>query len=85
MQLTELDKLLKLTQRKILVKDSIIDNLNKKVFNLQTINLKKDQQFNLQKKLSDDLHKELKAEKRKAGLFKIGTGIGLIAIAVFLL
>lgn len=83
-QVTELNKELELTRYKVKLKDSVITTLNSKVFNLETIILTKDEQFKLQEELSKKLHKELKAEKRKTFLYKLGTGVGAVATVLLL-
>lgn len=82
-ELIQVNKELNLTVTKVLLKDSVINNLNSKVLNLQTIIEKKDQQltlkqeqFNLEREKSDKLYNELKQSKAKNFLFKIGTYIG---------
>ena len=72
-ELKETVELLTLEQKKIVLKDSVISSLNTKVFNLETIISKKDEQFNLERQKSDQLIKELKKEKRKTFFYKFGT------------
>ena len=83
-QVTELNKELSLTRDKVKLKDSVITTLNSKLINLETIILTKDEQFKLQEELSKKLHKELKAEKRKTFLYKVGTGVGVVASVLLL-
>lgn len=78
-QVLELNKELGLTRDKVILKDSVIKTLNSKLINLETIILTKDEQFNLQQELSKKLTKELKSQKRKTFLYKVGTGVGLVA------
>lgn len=65
--------LLVLEQKKVILKDSVIGSLNVKVLNLETIITKKDEQFGLEREKSEELQKELKREKKKTFLYKIGT------------
>ena len=65
--------LLVLEQKKVILKDSVIGSLNVKVLNLETIITKKDEQFGLEREKSEELQKELKQEKKKTFLYKIGT------------
>lgn len=83
-QVTELNKELDLTRDKVKLKDSVITTLNSKLLNLETIILTKDEQFKLQQELSKKLTKELKAEKRKTFLYKVGTGVGAVATILLL-
>lgn len=77
LEVGEIRKELNLLNSKILLKDEVILNLNSKVTNLESIIVKKDEQFSLERKKSEELIKELKGEKRKTFLYKIGTYIGI--------
>ena len=77
-------ELLKLEQKKVLLKDSVIGTLNIKVLNLEDIIGKKDEQFNLEREKSKQLEKELKGQRRKTFLYKVGTYIGAGALLVLL-
>ena len=77
-------ELLKLEQKKVLLKDSVIGTLNIKVLNLEDIIGKKDEQFSLEREKSKQLEKELKGQRRKTFLYKIGTYIGAGALLVLL-
>jgi len=77
-------ELLQLEQKKIVIKDSVIGNLDIKVTNLESIITKKNEQFGLESEKSLELEKELKGEKRKTLLYKIGTYIGVGALLVLL-
>jgi len=76
LQLVETEELLKLSNDKIVLKDSVITNLNGKVINLQAIIDKKDEQFGLEAEKSKQLEKELKRQKRNTFLWKMGTLAG---------
>ena len=78
-ELEETNKVLNLTQEKVVLKDDIIASLNSKVLNLETIIETKQEQFDLQQELSGKLEAELKVEKTKSFLYKIGTGVGVVA------
>jgi len=77
-------ELLKLEQKKVLLKDSVIGTLNIKVLNLEDIIGKKDEQFSLEREKSEQLEKELKGQRRKTFLYKVGTYIGAGALLVLL-
>jgi len=77
-------ELLKLEQKKVVLKDSVIGTLNIKVLNLEDIIGKKDEQFNLEREKSKQLEKELKGQRRKTFLYKVGTYIGAGALLVLL-
>lgn len=83
-ELVELQKVLQLTNEKMLLKDEIIFTLNSKITNLDYIILQKDEQFKLEREKSESLIKELKAQKRKTFLYKIGTIVGVAAVGYLL-
>ena len=83
LELVETRELLKLSNDKITLKDSVISNLNDKVFNLEDIIDKKDEQFGLESEKSKSLEKELKRQKRNTFLWKIGTLTGTILSVFF--
>lgn len=83
-ELQELQKVVQLTNEKLILKDGIITTLNLKINNLDYIILEKDAQFKLEIEKSVSLLKEIKSEKRKTFLYKVGTFTGLIVIGVLL-
>lgn len=85
LELLSTQELLKLEQKKVVLNDYIISNLNTKVFNLNNIILKKDEQFGLEAEKFKQLLKELKSEKRKSFLYKLGTYVGITAVAILVL
>jgi len=76
LQLVETQELLKLSNDKLVLKDSVISSLDGKILNLQTIIDKKDEQFGLESEKSKSLEKELKRQKRNTFLWKMGTLAG---------
>ena len=83
-ELLSLQELLKLEQKKVVLKDSVIGTLSTKVLNLESIILKKDEQFSLEAEKSKQLLKELKGQRRKTFFYKVGTYVGAGAILVLL-
>jgi len=83
LQLVETNELLRLSNDKLVLKDSVITNLNGKVVNLQSIIDKKDEQFGLEKEKSTSLEKELKRQKRNTFLWKLGTIAGGVLALFF--
>lgn len=78
--------------RVILMKDDQIslmkqkDTLkDQKISNLELIITKKDEQFSLERQKSESLLKELKGQRRKTFLYKVGSFVGVIATSVLLL
>ena len=83
-ELKETVELLTLEQKKVVLKDSVIGTLNTKVLNLQDIIGKKDEQFSLEREKSKQLEKELKGQRRKTFLYKVGTYVGVGATLILL-
>ena len=77
-------KFQKLEEREI-QKDGIITILTQKDENNQFIIGKKDEQLKLSKELTDSLHKELKGQRAKTFLWKVGTFTGLVLTSLLLL
>lgn len=76
-----LDKI-QLLDQKIVLKDSIISNLNLKIYNLNTISLTKTSQLELSKELSKKLQSDLKKQRLKN---KLTMGGGIIAVVATVL
>ncbi len=72
------DDQIKLLKEKDLLKDQ-------KITNLEFIISKKDEQFNLEKEKSTKLLKELKGQRTKTFLYKVGTFFGIAATSFLLL
>ena len=62
-------------------KDSLKDQ---KINNLEVIITKKDQQFDLERQKSESLLKELKMQKFKTFMYKMGSGIAIITTVLYL-
>jgi hypothetical protein len=56
-----------------------------KISNLEVIITKKDEQFGLEKQKSESLLKELKGQRRKTFLYKVGSFAGIIMTSLYLL
>lgn len=84
-EVKELNKVISLKDDQIsLMKQK--DNLkDQKISNLETIIVNKDQQFDLERQKSKSLLKELKGQRRKTFLYKMGTFVGVIATSVLLI
>jgi hypothetical protein len=84
-EIKELNKVISLKDDQINLfkqKDTLKDQ---KISNLETIILKKDEQFSLERQKSESLLKELKGQRRKTFLFKVGTYVGVVATSMLLL
>ena len=83
-EVVELNKMITMKDDQISLykqKDSLKDQ---KISNLELIITKKDQQFDLERQKSESLLKELKGQRRKTFLFKVGTFIGVVATSALL-
>ena len=85
LELAETQNELNLTNKKVTLKDSVITTLNSKVNNLDYIINQKDAQFKLEREKSDSLLKELKGQRTKTFLYKLGMYAGVIATSVLIL
>ncbi len=84
-EVKELNKVITLKDEQINLfkqKDTLKDQ---KISNLELIITKKDQQFDLERAKSESLLKELKGQRRKTFLYKIGSFVGVIATSMLLL
>lgn len=78
------EKVIKLEQIQV-QKDTIISLLKDKDKNNQYIIQQKNLQIDQYEKLTDDLHKELKQQRTKSFLWKLGTFIGVITTSYLLI
>lgn len=83
-EIVELERIIELTNEKLVLKDKIIVTLNSKVSNLDYIIIQKDEQFKLERQKSESLLKELKSEKRKTFIYKVGTVVGIVVVGFLL-
>lgn len=66
-------------------KDTIINLLTNKDQNNQFIISKKDEQLQVSKELTDKLHKELKVQRTKTFLLRLGFYVGLVSTTYLLI
>ena len=78
------EKIIKLDERDE-QKDTIIELLNNKDENNEYIIHQQELQIGQYEHLTDDLQKELKGQKVKSFLWKLGTGIGIITSSYLLI
>lgn len=84
LEMVELNKIISLKDEQIVLykqKDIFKDQ---KIGNLELIITKKDEQFSLEREKSNSLLKELKGEKRKTFIYKIGTYVAIITTGLLL-
>jgi len=77
-------KKFKLLEQKIVLKDSVIFNLNTQIDNIRSIVMTKDDQLVLSQELTARLEKDLKKQKLKTKLMG-GAGVAAVVIIVSLL
>jgi hypothetical protein len=78
------DKVIKLEEREA-QKDTIIGLYKEKDKNNQYIIQQKDEQIKLYDDMSTKLNKELKTQKVKTFIYKLGTTVGIIATSLLLI
>ena len=84
-EVVELNKVVSLKDEQIGLykqKDSLKEQ---KIGNLELIITKKDEQFGLERQKSESLFKELKGQRRKTFLYKVGSFLGIIMTSLYLL
>ena len=84
-EIVDLNKIITMKDQQISLfkeKDSL---KTKQISNLELIIQKQNQQFDLEREKSNSLLKELKGQRRKTFLYKVGTFVGIVATSAFLL
>ena len=84
-EILDLNKVITLKDQQIgLYKEK--DSLkSKQIVNLEFVISKQNDQFALERQKSESLLKELKGERRKTFLYKVGTFVGIVATSALLL
>ena len=85
LEIVELNKIVGLKDQQIFSYKEKDELKNQKIGNLELIITKKDEQFSLERQKSEGLLKELKAQRTKTFLYKIGSFVGIIATSIVLL
>jgi hypothetical protein len=65
--------------------NKVVSLKEQKIGNLELIITKKDEQFGLERQKSESLFKELKGQRRKTFLYKVGSFVGIIMTSLYLL
>lgn len=84
-EIVDLNKVINLKDQQITLfkeKDSL---KSKQIVNLELIIQKQNDQFALEREKSQSLLKELKGQRRKTFLYKVGTFVGIVATSALLL
>jgi hypothetical protein len=85
LEIVELNNVIGLKDQQINLfkqKDTLKDQ---KISNLEVIINKKDEQFGLERQKSESLLKELKGQRTKTFLYKVGSFVGIIMTSLYLL
>ena len=85
LEIVELNNIISSKDQQIILfkqKDTLKDQ---KISNLEVIINKKDEQFGLERQKSESLLKELKGQRRKTFLYKVGSFAGIIMTSLYLL
>ena len=75
-----MQKILTVTNDKLLTQSDLVSNLKLQVNTFQRIIDQKDEQFDTQKQLQEDLESALKKANRQKKLYQIGSAVGVAAI-----
>jgi len=79
-ELKAMQKILTITNDKLLTQSDLVLNLKTQVLNYQRIIEQKDGQFKSQEEMSKELQKALKKERRTKKLYQIGSAVGAAAL-----
>ena len=79
-ELEAMQKILTITNDKLLTQSDLVLNLKTQVLNYQRIIEQKDGQFKSQEEMSKELQKALKKERRTKKLYQVGTAVGVAAV-----
>ena len=79
-ELKAMQKILTITNDKLLTQSDLVLNLKTQVLNYQRIIEQKDGQFKSQEEMSIELQKALKKERRTKKLYQIGSAVGAAAL-----
>lgn len=76
---------LKLTQDKVILKDSVIKGLEEQKLNLELVITEKDSQFKLQEEISNTFKKDINRHKRQTFFYKVLSLVGLVSTVFFVI
>lgn len=85
LEIVELNKMVGLKDQQIFSYKEKDELKNQKIGNLELIITKKDEQFSLERQKSESLLKELKSQRTKTFIYKVGSFVGIIATSIVLL
>ena len=84
LEVKSLEDLLSQNEFKINTQSSLIVNLESQIGNYESVIANLNKKYDTSQKLSEDLEKALKKQRRQARLYKIGSGVGAVAILLLL-
>jgi hypothetical protein len=85
LEIIELNKIITLKDQQIFSFKEKDEFKNQKISNLELIITKKDEQFSFERQKSESLLKELKTQRTKTFIYKVGSFVGIIATSILLL
>lgn len=83
-ELQTIQEILSSTNQKLATQTELVTNLNLQITNLESILNTKDEQINTSQELSKELEEALRKEKRLGRLYKLGSTVGIAAVALLL-
>jgi len=83
-ELQTIQEILSSTNEKLATQTELVTNLNLQITNLESILSTKDEQINTSQELSKELEEALRKEKRLGRLYKLGSTVGIAAVALLL-
>ncbi len=83
-ELQTIQEILSSTNQKLATQTELVTNLNLQITNLESILSTKDEQINTSQELSKELEEALRKEKRLGRLYKLGSTVGIAAVALLL-
>ena len=84
-ELQTIQEILSSTNQKLATQTELVTNLNLQITNLESILSTKDEQINTSQELSKELEEALRKEKRLGRLYKLGSTVGIAAVALLLI
>ena len=84
-ELQTIQEILLSTNEKLATQTELVTNLNLQITNLESMLSTKDEQIDTSQELSKELEEALRKEKRLGKLYKLGSTVGIAAVALLLI
>ena len=85
LEVKSLEELLNQNEFKINTQTSLIVNLESQIVNFESVIKNLNKKYDTSQKLSEDLEKALKKQRRQTTIYKIGAGVGAVATVLLLI